>query len=413
MNGWWVAAVLLVVIIGQWLIYRRLRDRLEYEEAQVAYLQRTLAFIRNELAGVQTRRKRLLAASTQALVIVENDYRVSSANKVAKGLFGPLGKDTTFIEWTRQHQLSELVEQTLQNQKMPPLYFPKDDKILEAHARTIKLKGKVVAVALAIHDVTELQRLTRARRDLVANISHELRTPLASIRLLTETLLNGALNEPELALSLIDKIAAQTETLSQLAQELMDLSLIESGQTPLKLAPCSLRSVVLEQVEQLLPQAERKDIQLEVDVKEDLVVLIDKTMIGRVVTNLVHNAIKFTDTGMITVGACFACDEKLSENQMASLPANGDGEEWITVSVADTGIGIPPDEIGRIFERFYKIDRARQRSQSGTGLGLAIAKHIIEAHGGRIWAENRSSGGAVFYFTLPLDVEPASLEELA
>lgn len=402
-NGWWIAAVLVLVAAGQLLLLRRLQKQLHNEQARAASLERTLSFIRKELAEVQTRRKRLLAASTQALVIVEDDYRVSSANKVAKGLFGPLNREMSFIEWTRQHQLNELVEQTLQNHKMPPVYFTRHDKVLEAHAKSIKLKKKVVAVALAIHDVTELQRLTRARRDFVANISHELRTPLASIRLLTDTLLNGALSDGDMALNLVDKIAAQTETLSQLAQELMDLSLIESGQAPLRLGPCPLREVVQEQVEYLLPQAERKNIQLKVDIEGDLIVLVDKTMIARVITNLVHNAIKFTDTGSVVINACFACNDELSDLIASRLPADNGSDDWVLVSVADTGIGIPPYEISRIFERFYKIDRARKRPHAGTGLGLAIAKHIVEAHGGIIWAQNNPEGGATFYFTLPIE----------
>jgi two-component system phosphate regulon sensor histidine kinase PhoR len=339
-----------------------------------------------------------LSASTQALVIVEKDYRVSSANKVARRLFGRVEQTDTFTTWTRQHQLRELVDQTLQGEKMPPVYFSKGDKTLEAHARSIKGrsqegKKEPVAVALAIHDVTELQRLSRARRDFVTNISHELRTPLASLQLLTETLLNGALDDREMALNLINKIEAQLDTLNQLAQELLDLSLIESGQAPLKLAAYPLRTIVQAQVDQLLSQAERKNLNLEVDIAEDINVLADETMLGRVITNLIHNGIKFTERGGVTVSA-----QRLNG---AATSTESTGENWIMVSVSDTGVGIPPDELSRIFERFYKIDRARNRQQAGTGLGLAIAKHIVEAHGGRIWAESDGKTGTTFHFTLP------------
>jgi two-component system phosphate regulon sensor histidine kinase PhoR len=310
-----------------------------------------------------------------------------------------LDKADTFTTWTRRHQLRELVDQTLQGEKMPPVYFSKDDKTLEVHARSIKgrsIEGKKepVAVALAIHDVTELQRLSRARRDFVTNISHELRTPLASLRLLTDTLLNGALDERDMAINLVNKMEAQLDTLNQLAQELLDLSLIESGQTPLQLAAYPLRSIVQVQIDKLLPQAERKNLSLALDIPENLNVLADETMVGRVITNLIHNGIKFTENGGVTIGA-----EKI--NGVATSPGSTQVEDWIRVSVADTGMGIPPDEISRIFERFYKIDRARNRKQAGTGLGLAIAKHIIEAHGGRIWAESNGKTGTTFYFTLP------------
>ncbi|MCL4300189.1 MAG: PAS domain-containing sensor histidine kinase [Anaerolineae bacterium] len=398
--GWWILAALLVIIIGQIVFYWPLKKQLRRAEARSLKLERKLAFVRQELAEAQIRRKKLLSASTQALIIVEKDYRISSANKVARRLFGPVDKTDTFTTWTRQHQLRELVDQTLQGEKMPSIYFTKDDRTFEVQARSIKgrsIAGKKepVAVALAIHDVTELQRLSRARRDFVTNISHELRTPLASLRLLTETLLNGALNEPDMAVNLVNKMAAQLDTLNQLAQELLDLSLIESGQAPLKLAAYPLRAIVQAQVDQLLPQAERKNLSLQLDIAEDLKVLADETMIGRVITNLIHNSIKFTETGVVTISA-----QKISGGDIAAAETST-AEDWVQVRVADTGLGIPPDELNRIFERFYKIDRARNRKQSGTGLGLAIAKHIVEAHGGRIWAESNGKNGTTFYFTLP------------
>ncbi len=400
-DGWWAAAALLILLVIQFIFYRRMRARWRREAVKAARLARKLALTRQELADAKTRRKKLLAAATQGLIIVEQDYSISSANKVAKQLFGPLRPKTSFMQWTRQHQLRELVDQTLRDEKMPPLYFSKEDRILEAHARAIKAgvadgKKLPVAVALAINDVTELQRLSRARRDFVTNISHELRSPLASIQLLTETLQSRALDDRQLAAELIGKIVAQIDTLNQLAQELLDLSLIESGQSPLRMAAFSLRQIVQAQVDRLMPQAERKNLNLVVDIAEEIKVLVDETMIGRVITNLIHNGLKFTEKGGVTISArpvSLAPDSK----------SGGGAEEWILVSVADTGIGIPPDELGRIFERFYKVDRARNRKESGTGLGLAIAKHIVEGHGGRIWAESSGKNGSTFYFTLPPD----------
>lgn len=254
----------------------------------------------------------------------------------------------------------------------------------------------VTAVALAIHDVTELQRLGRARRDFVANISHELRTPLASMQLLIETLLNKeVLDDRKIRLEIIDKISTQVEALGQLAQELLDLSLIESGKMPLKLASYPLRDIVEEQLKRLLPQAERKNIHLTLQVDPEINVLADQTMVGRVLSNLLHNAIKFTDRGQVTITA-----ERCHTIDVTHNAADLD-ETWVKVGVSDTGVGIPPDQLARIFERFYKLDRARK--QSGTGLGLAIARHIVEAHGGRIWAENNKTSGVTFYFSLPVE----------
>jgi two-component system phosphate regulon sensor histidine kinase PhoR len=299
--------------------------------------------------------------------------------------------------WTRQHQLQEMVNQVFEGKKVPPLYFNLQDRYLEANVRSIKTDKNVIAVALAIHDITELQRLSRARREFVANISHELRTPLASTQLLIETLLNGALDDKKMAHKLVNKIAIQIDTLSQLARELMDLSLIESGQVPLKMSNTSLRSIVQTQIDVLAPQAERKNVELNVEIDKDIDVLVDETMIGRVITNLVHNAIKFTDDGTVTISA-----KPLNGKDPHLVSKKNNPDDWVAVSITDTGVGISPDELPRIFERFYKIDPARNPKNAGTGLGLAIAKHIVEAHGGQIWAESDIKGTS-FHFTVLSD----------
>ncbi len=396
MLSWSISTVLLTLLIVAAFACRSLRRQLREEQSRSARLQNRLSFLRRELSAVNNRRKKLLAASTQALVIVEKDFAISSANKTAKRMFGKPGKATTLMAWTRQHQLQELVEQAMEGQKLPAVYYNWQDQYLEAKARPIKDNKQIVAVALAIHDVTELHRLSRARREFVANISHELRTPLASTQLLIETLLNGALDEPEMAHKLVNKIAGQVDTLSQLARELMDLSLIESGQVPLRMSSHPLRSIAKTQLEGLMPQAERKHLDLTMDIDDEIEVLVDETMIGRVITNLVHNAIKFTDTGSVIISA------KHTNGQTPNTTGDEEKNEWVTVSIADTGVGIAPDELPRIFERFYKIDPSRNPKNSGTGLGLAIAKHIVEAHGGDIWAESVGEG-TTFHFTLLSD----------
>ncbi len=390
--GWWLAAGLLIVAAAQWFSYKKLKAKYTQEQHENAGLAGQIASIRHELADVKTRRKKLLSASTQALIIVESDFTVSSANKEARRLFGKLLKNGTLMAWTRQHQLQDLVARALANEKMPPLYFNYNDRTLEAHARSIKEHHQTVAVALAIHDITEIQKLTRARRDFVTNISHELRNPLASIQLLTDTLLNGGLDDKDMALDLTTKIATQIDALSQLAQEVLDLSMIESGKVPLKMSTQALLPIVQAQAERYMPQAERKNLSINIEIDENLMVLVDEHMIGRVVSNLIHNAIKFTDHGGLTISA-----EKLNaEDNHAEADV-----DWVKVTVTDTGVGIAPDEAARIFERFYKVDRARNRQESGTGLGLSIARYIVEAHGGKIWTAQSGSAGATFHFTVP------------
>jgi two-component system phosphate regulon sensor histidine kinase PhoR len=237
-------------------------------------------------------------------------------------------------------------------------------------------------LALVLSDLSELQRLGRARRDFIANISHELRTPLTSVRLLVESLLSGVTRDPQHRQALLQNINTEVRALEQMAQELLDLSQIESGQAIVRLLPTPVEQIVHTAVDRLKPQAEHKRLRLEIDVPADLIALADADMVNRALGNLLHNAIKFTPAdGRIRV---------------AAAAANGD----VLIQVADDGPGIPPADLPRVFERFYRGDRSRK--SGGTGLGLAIAKHVVEAHGGTIWAEAHgiSGPGATICFTL-------------
>jgi two-component system phosphate regulon sensor histidine kinase PhoR len=197
------------------------------------------------------------------------------------------------------------------------------------------------------------------------------------------------LDDPPAAQHFLDRIEAEVDDLTQIVQELLELSRTESGQVPLQLISTPVADIVLPPTERLQPQAERAGLTLTLDVPSDVPpVLADSERARQVVTNLVHNAIKFTLPG-----------------GTVSISAESAGDQ-VVVSVRDTGIGIPADDLPRIFERFYKADRAR--SGGGTGLGLAIARHIVQAHGGRIWAESVEGKGSTFYFTLPTAAEPSS-----
>jgi two-component system phosphate regulon sensor histidine kinase PhoR len=233
-----------------------------------------------------------------------------------------------------------------------------------------------------LQDLTQMRRLQTVRQDFISNISHELRTPLASLRALAETLRDSALDDPPAAAHFLDRMEIEVDALTQMVEELLELSRIESGQVPLRLNPVLPHAAIVPAVDRLRAQAERGQLTLEIDVPREMpLVLIDAGRIHQVVTNIVHNAIKFT-----------------SAEGTIRVEATSDATT-VTVAVSDTGTGISANDLPRIFERFFKTDRSR--AVGGTGLGLAIAKHIVQAHGGTIWATSQEGNGSTFYFTMP------------
>jgi two-component system phosphate regulon sensor histidine kinase PhoR len=271
--------------------------------------------------------------------------------------------------------------------------------------------GGPKACLAILRDLTNVRRLETIRRDFISNISHELRTPLASLKALAETLRDGALNDPPAASRFLSQMETEVDSLAQMVRELLELSRIESGHAPLQMVTCPVAEIVIPPVERLRPLAERAHLSLHVALPADLPsVLADAERAQQVVSNLVHNAIKFTPPG----------GEVLVWGTTVRVPPDGDPEPavlelrhgmidlraepldpglWAVVGVDDTGVGIPAEDLPRVFERFYKADRAR--SGGGTGLGLAISKHLVQAHGGVLWARSVEGAGSTFCVALP------------
>jgi two-component system phosphate regulon sensor histidine kinase PhoR len=219
---------------------------------------------------------------------------------------------------------------------------------------------------------------------MVANFSHDLRTPISSIRLLVDTLLQNFGKNAERDTRLLGKIAGETDSLQHMTQELIDLSMIESGKAIIRMIPVAISDIVTDALNIMGTQLEQKKLTVVDEVPEDIRVLVDPEQTRRVITNLLHNSVKFTPSnGKIRF-------EASTNSQVA------------TVRVSDTGPGIPPQDRARVFERFYQVDASRTGQTGGSGLGLSIAKHIIEAQGGKIWAEGGIPVGACISFTLPL-----------
>jgi len=345
---------------------------------------------RDELGGLRAERNRLavvLEHLADGVLITDAVGRVGWINPAAAHLLGTtetaaLGR--SFAQVVRHHRLIELWKLSRQRNDVQTdtLELEHRQRFIQATITPLR-EDQFRGYLVLLRDLTQVRRLETVRRDFVSNISHELRTPLASLKALVDTLRDGALEDPPAAQRFLDRIETEVDAMTQMVQELLELSRIESGQVPLRLCLTPVAEVVSPPVERLRPQAERAGLRLRVDLPPGLpAVLADAERVQQVVTNLVHNAIKFTPQGgEVVVAAQLVGDE-------------------VVISVRDTGIGIPAQDLPRIFERFYKADRAR--SGGGTGLGLAIAKHVVQAHGGRIWAESVEGEGSAFYFSLPV-----------
>lgn len=328
----------------------------------------------------------ILFNMTDGVILVNADGLVTMINPAAQKMFSTSleeGQGDSLIEVVRQHQVVELWKKTLDTGKTQSTTIQtsleKDNIQVIASLLGSVLPGEVL---LLFQDLTLLRKLETIRKDFVSNISHELRTPLASLKALTETLQNGALQDPAVSNRFLDQMNDEIDNLSQIVQELLELAKIESGRVPIEKKSCSIDEIINSPVDRMRLQAERSGISLLTDVTDDLPHLnVDLMHIQQVFVNLIHNAIKFTQPGgKITIAAY----QEL---------------ENVVFSIADTGAGIPPNELERIFERFYKSDRSR--SSGGTGLGLSISKHIVESHGGKIWVESLQGSGSTFFFSIP------------
>jgi two-component system phosphate regulon sensor histidine kinase PhoR len=348
----------------------------------VASLAAAFELRRSALDAERARLAAVLDQMTDGVLIADAEGRVQFANPAARKFFEsphPLGRSVT--EVIRHHQLVEAWQRCRQTNELQSesLELPMRRQFLQLVAIPDQYAGGSL---LLVQNLTRVRRLETVRRDFVSNISHELRTPLASLKALTETLQNGALADPEAGPRFLGRIVTEVDALTQMAQELLDLSKIESGQVALDLASISPERLLTSAVERMKAQAQRAGSVLRVECPDDLPeVQADETRLEQVLVNLIHNAVKFTRPGGEVV---------LSADSV---------EGAVRFAVKDRGIGIPAEEVSRIFERFYRVDKSR--AGSGTGLGLSIARHIVEAHGGKIWVESEEGRGSTFFFTIP------------
>lgn len=353
----------------------------------------------------------LIDALPIPIVVVDHQFTIDAFNQAAVSLLAleAMAIGTPLAEVVPDPLILQLLQESMQHGKPYSGVYARGStenawKVVatpvfaeKAHKDSSVEQQKIQAtyVVLTIENLAETRRIERVQRDFIANISHELRTPLTSVRLLTETLEDAIDTDHEKAQMFAEKIEIEIQYMTDLVNELLELSRIESGQVPMIMEPVEVEQLVREVMARMLPLAQRHRVSLRTSIQAGKTqVVADSKQIARVLVNLVHNAIKFTPSGgMIIIGTA-----PQQANYMQRF------------FVRDTGVGIRAEDIPRVFERFYKTNRARSKTDfigpggGGTGLGLAIARHVVEAHGGRITVESTLGEGSIFSFTLPIAV---------
>lgn len=327
----------------------------------------------------------VLSHMADGIFVVDSQSRISLVNTAAEHMFklntGSV-EGRSFIESVHEAEMYQLLKLCLESGKQQSGFVETRTRRMYLGVVATPLQNNEGCILL-VQDLTEIRRLETVRRDFVANISHELRTPIASLKALSETLNAGAIEDPSVARDFLARIEVEADKLNQMTHELSELSNIESGVTSLHKTSVDIKVLLEDATERLKAQIKRVALEVEIQVPCDIPeALIDRDRIERVLVNLIHNSIKFTPPG-----------------GRITLSARPD-EEGVVISVSDTGVGIDPADLPRIFERFYKADKAR--TSGGTGLGLAIARHTVEAHGGRIWAVSTYGKGTTIHFSLPI-----------
>ena len=368
--------------------YKKFALKLENDLSQLGSRLETKA---DALMSEIGRLEAVLSNMVEGVMVTDRKGEIVLMNPAIRKLFlvdsPPEGKIS--LEVVRNTEVQNIVstllkgEQKLRTEEIL-IYLP-EEKVLKVNGATVMKDGKVEGSVLVFHDITELRRLENIRRDFVANVSHELRTPISSIKGYSETLLEGAIEDKDNAKDFISIIYKESNRLAKLIDDLLNLSKIESNGMKMVFLPVDILSVMNRIVSIINKQAELKSISIKLDTASNLQkVLADETRLSQVILNLLDNAIKYThENGVITITV-------LSKDA-----------KFIQVDVSDTGIGIPEKDLPRIFERFYRVDKARSRELGGTGLGLSIVKHIIQAHGGEVWVKSEPGKGSIFSFTIP------------
>ena len=355
----------------------------------LSQMQQEISHREGQFRETNTRSEAVLSSMIEGVLATDGKGRISISNRAAQRMLSLSSQnllDRDLLAILRYPELHAAIESATNNKTTAKAEF----ETLTPDRRRIKARATYLAsepdqgVAIVLRDVTELHTLENMRRDFVANVSHELKTPLASIKAYAETLRLGAINDQEKNLQFVDQIETQAELLNLQIQDLLEIARIESGSSAFNMESVDISLLCQQSVENLQAQAVRRKVELRFEAsQEPLIATAEANGVTTIVNNLVSNAVHYTPAeGQVTVST-------RSENN------------WVVIEVKDTGIGISQEHQTRVFERFYRVDRARSRDLGGTGLGLAIVKHLTLSLGGKVELESQIGKGSTFRVRFP------------
>jgi two-component system, OmpR family, phosphate regulon sensor histidine kinase PhoR len=380
--------------IAEKRFYRRVQQEGRDEVAHLGQaINRMARSLQKQMETIRKSERRLnsvIESMESGLIMVDPTGNVSLANRAFERMFSMPASDLighSYKKLSYPYDLSELItecaESGIRLRKEIHLYYP-EERMLLAHLTPMWVEKNGVGVVVVFHDLTAIRRLEQLRRDFVANVSHELKTPITSIRGFAETLLDGAMHDRETCQEFLQIIHEESLRLQRLIGDLLDLSRIESKQFHLKTEIVPVDTLIYSAQKMVRDQLKAKDQNLTIEIDELFEVEVDPDRFRQIILNLLTNAIHYTPAGgHITV------------------VARRRKSDWQLI-IGDSGIGIPESDLPRIFERFYRVDKARARNSGGTGLGLAIVKHLVEVHHGKIQVESKVGEGTSFSLTFPL-----------